>query len=204
MSAQQTLAARSGIGAKIAYQRGANTPLTRLPMTSEIGHQGATSTWTVETGLAVATEGEMRCERILCVGSCLHQLIEIQCQIDCDLDFVIVATPDEGLAALAVEAPFDVIITSQEFPGEQGSLFSAKLRAHSPDAERLVLAPRIDAKARAAVANDARVMRLIRQPCTSSVIREAVADALLRHRARCIRAALVPRSTPPGGNPCAG
>lgn len=204
VGAYHPLAPRAGGGAKIANRGGATTPPTRPPMTSAIGHQGTTSTWTVETGLIPAICCGVRCERILCVGNCLDQLLEIQRQLDCDLDFVIAACAEEGLAALAVEAPFDVIITCLQLPGNLGAVFNARLRQHSPDAERLILAPCIDAQAKAAVANDARVMRLLLAPCSTTALREAVADALLRHRARRLRAAVVPRSTPPGGNPCAG
>ncbi|MDQ2666638.1 MAG: hypothetical protein M3Z05_11580 [Gemmatimonadota bacterium] len=173
-------------------------------MTGSIGHQGTTSKWTVETGLIPAICCGVRCERILCVGTRIDQLLEIQRQLDCDLDFVIAVGSGEGLAALATEAPFDVIISCLSLLGTQDVIFSDKLREHSPDAERLILTPRLDAKSRAAVASDARVMRLLRAPCETSAIREAVADALLRHRARRLRAAVIPRSTPPGGNPCAG
>ncbi len=173
-------------------------------MTSTLGHQGSTSTWTGETGLILVNCCEERCERILCVGTRLDHLLKIQRQLDSDLDFVIAAGPDEGFAALAAETAFDVIISCLRLPGMQGDIFYTRLRQHSPDAERLILVPRINAKIRAAIATDARVMRLLIEPCSTSAIREAVSDALLRHRARRLRAAVVPRPTPPGGNPCAG
>lgn len=173
-------------------------------MLAPTGHEGTSSIWTVETGLKPVTCGDAPCERVMCVGTNPQRLLEIQRRLDCDLDFVIATCPVEGLAALEVEAPFHVIITCLPLRMKQGTHFQARLREHSPNAERLVLAPRIDANARAMVATDARVMRLLRESCPTSEMREAVADALLRHRARCLRAAIVPRFTPPGGNPCAG
>ena len=136
-----------------------------------------------------------RCVRILCVGDHVAQLLNIQYRLDTDYDFVIVGSSGEALAALATEAPFDVVINDFEMHGVGGEQFLERLHAHSPDAERLILVPRNDASARTMAASDARVMRLLLRKCPTSVLREAVADALLRHRARSLRAAALPRVT---------
>ena len=81
--------------------------------------------------------------RILCLGDDVEQL-EIQYQLDSDIDFVIVAGPDEGYAALATEAPFDIIISDQQMRSGRGQLFLTRLRKHSPDAERVMLARRAE------------------------------------------------------------
>ena len=138
---------------------------------------------------------------ILCIGDEVEQLLEMQYHLDSDIDFVIVGCSDEADAALAVEGPFDVIISDQRPWGWQGQLFLSRLRRHSPDAERLMLARRMDRDAMRAAA-DARVMRLLLKPCPAPVLRDAVDDALLRHRARQLRASAVPRVTPMGGHPC--
>ena len=142
------------------------------------------------------------CVRILCVGDHVEQLIQIRDQLDPDFDFVIVGCSSEALSALATEPQFDLIINDCEMSGAGGERFLERLRSHSPDAERLILTPRNDESARAMAASDARVMRLLRRKCRSSVLRGAVADALLRHRARTLRAQAIPRVTPMGGNPC--
>ena len=142
------------------------------------------------------------CVRILCVGDEVEQLLEIQRDLDSDYDFVIVACCDEGPGALAEEAPFDLIINDQRMTAAGGDDLLGQLRKHSPQAERLVLALRDDRESRASVAGDGRVMRLLLHPCPAHELREAVADALLRHRARALRATAVPRVTPAGGHPC--
>ncbi|MBA3672141.1 MAG: response regulator [Gemmatimonadaceae bacterium] len=144
----------------------------------------------------------VRCVRILCVGDEVDQLLEIQRELDSDYDFVIVACCEEGQGALAEEAPFDLIINDQRMSAAGGTELLARLRQHSPDAERLVLALRHDRATRAMAAEDGRIMRLLVQPCPAAVLREAVADALLRHRARALRASAIPRVTPAGGHPC--
>ena len=140
--------------------------------------------------------------RILCVGDDVEQLLDIQYQLDSDIDFVIVGCPDEGYAALAIEEPFDVIISDQQTRSGRGQVFLTRLRRHSPDAERVMLARRTDRAAMEEAARDARVMRLLVRPCPPLVLRDAVSDALLRHRARRLRASAVPYVTPMGGHPC--
>lgn len=136
-----------------------------------------------------------RSVRILCVGDHVAPLLEVQYHLDADFDFVIVGCSDEGIAALSAEAPFDVIINDCDMQGVGGEEFLERLHAHSPDAERLILAPRTHAAARAMAARDGRVMRLLNPRCPAEVLREAVADALLRHRARALRAASHSRAT---------
>lgn len=134
--------------------------------------------------------------RILCLGDEAEPLLRIQVQLDIDFDYVIVASAEEGHAALAVENAFDVIICDQQMRGARGALFLTRLRAHSPDAERIILAQPSDLALRALAATDGRVIRLLCRPCPASVLREVVMDALLRHRARYLRAAWTPRITP--------
>lgn len=138
--------------------------------------------------------------RILCVGADLGELIQVQCLLDAELDFVIITSADEMEAALATESEFDIIIMDH---GLERFFVVDRLRRHSPDAERLVIVRNdVDATIAAMIESDCRVMRLLRAPFAAEVLCDAVADARLRHRARALRASAVPRVTPMGGNPC--
>jgi hypothetical protein len=44
------------------------------------------------------------------------------------------------------------------------------------------------------------VMRVLHMPCPAQVLCDAVSDALLRHRARALRAAAVPQHVTPAGS----
>ncbi len=134
--------------------------------------------------------------RILCIGDRVERLLEIQRQLDDDQDFVIVGCPTEGHAALATEGPFDVIITDRRMREGRSALFLARLRQHSPDAERLVLADSSNGEKRRTAASEGRVMWLLPNPCPALLLREAVADAMLRHRARYMRTTMEARVTP--------
>ena len=149
---------------------------------------------------APAWHSDVSAARILCIGADLGELIQVQCLLDSELDFVIITNETEMEAALIAERAFDVIIIDQvcdrRLPVEP-------LRDHSPDAERLVIIHNaVDPITAAMIEGDCRVMRLLRTPLSAELLCDAVADALLRHRARAFRASAVPRVTPMGGNPC--
>ncbi len=122
--------------------------------------------------------------------------------LDPELDYVIVTSADEANVALTVEPSFDVVILDQRLERLGGLTFLEQLRRHSPDAERLIIVHQGDQAASEMLESDCRVMRLLHSPFADDVLFEAVVDALLRHRARTLRASALPRVTPMGGNPC--
>ena len=149
---------------------------------------------------ASAWHTDVSAARILCVGADLGELIQVQCLLEGELDFVIITSEHEMEAALASESAFDIIILDR---GLEQLLVVDRLRSHSPDAERLIIIRNgVDESIAAMIEGDCRVMRLLRTPLSAELLCDAVADALLRHRARMLRASAVPRVTPMGGNPC--
>jgi hypothetical protein len=149
---------------------------------------------------APAWHSDVSAARILCIGADVGELIQVQCLLDGEPDFVTITNDAEMEAALTCEPAFDIIIMGQ---GIDRQLADDRLRRHSPDAERLVIIHNeVDASTVAMIEGDCRVMRLLRTPLSAELLCDAVADALLRHRARALRASAVPRVTPMGGNPC--
>ena len=140
--------------------------------------------------------------RILCAGDKLGDPIQMQCCLEGPLDFVIISGADEAATALAGESPFDVIILDQHIERLGGRSFLDRLRDHSPEAERLIVVHHTDQAMRDMLEGESRVMRLLQAPLADDVLCGAVADALLRHRARALRASTLPSVTPMGGNPC--
>ena len=151
---------------------------------------------------ALAWHDSATAARILCAGDDICDLIQVQCRLEGELDFAIIASEEEVEAALAVESAFDIVIIDQRIGRLGGRAFSEKLRRHSPEAERLVIVHYVDVEVAELLESDCRVMRVLQAPFSREVLCDAVADALLRHRARALRASAVPRVTPMGGNPC--
>jgi DNA-binding NtrC family response regulator len=139
--------------------------------------------------------------RVLCAGEDLGDLIQMQCCLDGQFDFVIITSAEEATAALMFEDSFDVLILDQRLEQLGGGRLLERLRRHSPDAERLIVVHRAEEISKM-LESECRVMRLLPAPFAADALCSAVADALLRHRARALRASALPRVTPMGGNPC--
>lgn len=140
--------------------------------------------------------------RILCIGDELSDLIGIQCELDSDFDFVIVSSTSEADVVLAGETPFDVIISDRRVQAASDVSLLATLTVHSPSAERIIIVSKVDRDIIEIAAADSRIMRLLMTPLEPNEICDAVSDALLRHRARNLRASALPNVTPAGGHPC--
>src|SRR4051812_25295243 len=146
---------------------------------------------------AIASQlGDSPCARILCVGDDVVHLLDIPQKLDADHDFVIAGSIEEGYAVLETEPAFDLIISGPATRDPRSNEFFERLHAHSPYAERILVTCHGDRDAIRMATNDARVMRVLLRPCADSVLREAVYDALLRHRARTLRAQLGHMVTP--------
>lgn len=144
---------------------------------------------------ATAWQPDRAPARILCAGDDLGDLIQMQCRLDGEPDFVIIANALEAADALAAESAFDLIILDQRLERVGGHSFVEQLQDHSPDAERLIVVHRMTLAITRTIENDCRVMRLLHAPLSADVLCNAVADALLRHRARELRARAVPSVT---------
>ncbi len=144
-----------------------------------------------------STHGASSCvARILCIGGNVADVLRLQLQLDADFEFALVTCETDCREVLASELEFDLIIRDASATWLWSGDLLESLDAHSPEAERIVLASRMDAATRERVSQNARVMCVLLSPCPTMLLRARVADALLRHRARALRNAI---STPPGG-----
>lgn len=130
--------------------------------------------------------------RVLCVDDNVELLRGLHRQLHRDHDVVLATGAAEALAALKNDGPFDVIICDLRMPGVEGVTFLNQLRDLSPDSERIILTGWADPVTVAIAATNGRAMRLLAKPCPTPVLREAVSDALIRNRARRLRAAVTP------------
>lgn len=144
---------------------------------------------------AVVFEPRPASPRVLCIGEKVPSVVRLQLQLDADFDLTLVSCTENCDEIFETEAPFDLVICDASVPEMWGASILEKLYAHSPEAERIVLSWRVTPAAKKTMIRDAHVMRVLLAPCPTMVLRAAVADALLRHRARALRA-----TTPPSGN----
>ena len=125
--------------------------------------------------------------RILCIDDNPEFLRALHRQLAKLHHVVLACGVDEGLEAIATKGPFDIIICDLRMPGVEGVSFLDHLWEVAPDTERLILTGWADPVTLAVAPANGRAMRLLLKPCPPPVLREAIADALLRLRARRLR-----------------
>lgn len=122
--------------------------------------------------------------RILCIDDNVDFLRGLKRQLEREHTVITAPGPQEGLAALSEQAPIDVIICDLRMPGVKGVNFLNELRDAAPESERIILTGWADPLTLATASGDGRAMRLLVKPCPPAMLKDALADALLRSRAR--------------------
>ncbi|MDQ1646139.1 MAG: hypothetical protein QOJ50_2323 [Cryptosporangiaceae bacterium] len=87
-----------------------------------------------------------------------------------------------GLAALAENGPFIVVMSDFRMPGMDGAAFLAAARAATPDTTRMLLTGQADLAGTAAVVNEGQVFRLLLKPVDPEVLNAALRDGVAHHR----------------------
>jgi putative nucleotidyltransferase with HDIG domain len=84
----------------------------------------------------------------------------------------------KGLAALAAEGPFAVIISDINMPEMNGIEFLARARERSPDSVRMVLSGVEDLATAVEAINQGQIFRFLTKPCPAALLAKAVSDAV--------------------------
>ncbi|HPF34385.1 MAG TPA: response regulator [Candidatus Krumholzibacteria bacterium] len=87
----------------------------------------------------------------------------------------------EGLSVLNAEGPFAVVLSDMRMPGMDGAEFLSRVRAHSPDATRMLLTGHADIPSTVAAVNEGRIFRFLTKPCPPDQILDSFAAAVEQH-----------------------
>lgn len=93
-----------------------------------------------------------------------------------------VLSPAEGLAAIAAQGPFDIVVSDFKMPGMNGVEFLSQVRTLAPDAVRIMLTAHADFATAMSAVNQANVFRFLLKPCTPFVIEKALEAGLEQRR----------------------
>ncbi len=87
----------------------------------------------------------------------------------------------EALDLLREKGPFPVVVSDMRMPEMDGSKFLSKVRALSPETERILLTGHADVEAAISAVNDGQIFRYLVKPCTKEVLTEALQEAFDRY-----------------------
>lgn len=89
---------------------------------------------------------------------------------------------EAGLAVIAAEGPFAVVVSDMRMPGMNGAQFLTFVRERHPDSVRLLLTGYAEVDAAIAAVNQGGLFRFLTKPCDPSTLTAALDDALAQHR----------------------
>lgn len=89
---------------------------------------------------------------------------------------------EEGLARLANDGPFAVVVADMQMPGMNGIQFLRKAQEQSPETVRLMLTGNADQKTAAEAVNQGHVFSFLTKPCPPDALEAALNNALKQYR----------------------
>jgi response regulator RpfG family c-di-GMP phosphodiesterase len=95
-----------------------------------------------------------------------------------------VHTANSGAEALEllVSVPVAVVVSDMRMPQMDGATFLARVRAHHPDAVRILLTGQTDTQAAIKAVNEGQIYRFLTKPCPSDVLLEEISSAVELNR----------------------
>src|SRR5467141_3678823 len=104
--------------------------------------------------------------KILCVDDDPNILAAIQRNLRKQFSIDTAVGPQPGLAALAQQGSYAVVVADMQMPGMNGVEFLKKVQEQSPDTVRIMLTGNADQKTAMDAVNFGHVFRFLTKPCS--------------------------------------
>ncbi|MGB2821888.1 MAG: HD domain-containing phosphohydrolase [Phycisphaerae bacterium] len=89
---------------------------------------------------------------------------------------------EEGLAAMADNGPFAVVISDMRMPGMDGIQFLSKVEEIAPDTVRMMLTGNADLQTSIDAVNEGHIFRFLTKPCPKEVLVKSVQAGIEQYR----------------------
>ncbi len=120
--------------------------------------------------------------RVLCVDDEPSVLEGLSRTLFEEFDVTTAESGKEGLAIIASEPPFAVVLSDMRMPGMDGAAFLSCVRKRSPDSTRVLLTGHADVESAIAAVNDGHIFRFLNKPCPPDVLAASLHAAAAQHR----------------------
>jgi C4-dicarboxylate-specific signal transduction histidine kinase len=97
-------------------------------------------------------------------------------------ELVTAASAEEGLAAIATQGPFAVIISDFRMPKADGNYFLAAAKEAAPDSVRIMLSGYADVDMAMQAINEGNVFRFLTKPCPSETMDQVLELAVRQYK----------------------
>jgi len=89
---------------------------------------------------------------------------------------------EAGLAKLAVNGPYALVVADRQMPGMDGTRFLSLVQERAPDTVRIMLTGNVDLEAAIRTVNEGGIFRFLTKPCSAQALSRALQDALAQYR----------------------
>ena len=120
-------------------------------------------------------------DRVLFVDDESNVLDALKRAIRKDCSVSIAVGPEDGLAAVANNEPFALIVADMRMPGMDGIEFLRAVKQLSPDSVRMMLTGNADQETAVTAVNEGEVFRFLTKPCDVAGLRQAIGQGLRQY-----------------------
>jgi response regulator RpfG family c-di-GMP phosphodiesterase len=120
--------------------------------------------------------------RILCVDDEPRVLDALARQLRQQFSVVTAIGGEAGLATIAAQEPFAVVVSDMRMPGMNGAEFLQHVRQRAADTTRVLLTGQTDLGAAIAAVNQGNIFRFLSKPCPPEVLVPALRAAVEQYR----------------------
>ncbi len=121
-------------------------------------------------------------QKILCVDDDANILQGYKRALRKDFDISIAEGGEQGLAMIAQEGPFAVIVSDMRMPGLDGVQFLAQVKQIAPTSVRVMLTGNSDQHTAISAVNEGNIFRFLNKPCPPETLAQTLAAGLEQYR----------------------
>jgi response regulator RpfG family c-di-GMP phosphodiesterase len=88
----------------------------------------------------------------------------------------------EGLALIAAQGPYAVVVSDMRMPGMDGVQFLSRVREISPNSVRVILTGYADLQSAMNAVNEGNIFRFLTKPCETEVLKKALTTCLIQYQ----------------------
>lgn len=120
--------------------------------------------------------------KILCVDDDPNILQGFKRALRKDFEIYLAEGGEEGLATIAKEGPFAVIVSDMRMPGMDGVQFLLRVKQKAPDSVRIMLTGNADQQTAMDAVNEGNIFRFLTKPCSPEMLAKSLNAGIEQYR----------------------
>lgn len=121
-------------------------------------------------------------EKILFVDDDPNLLASLERNLRRQFNLETAAGGEAGLAKIAKNGPFAVVVSDRQMPNMDGIQFLSRVREQTPNAVRVMLTGNVDLEQAIRAVNEGNIFRFLIKPCPQDLLTTTIESALTQYR----------------------